>query len=323
MKKINFTLCLMFGAVVGMSAQNFEDAKDYNDYIVSMQTAISDKNIEYATNSVHNNNVAEVDAKRLEVIALTVSSIEKVKALPAFKGDAKLRDEAANVFDLYLQTYNIDYSEVLTLKKDRESSYEAMEAYFAAEEKAAKKLEDAGDKFAKAQQSFAERNGMRLAAGKGSDDRAMLLDAIAETNAYQKKMFLIQFKILKLNAAFFDAVDAKKEKAAEKVRKEIIEACEKAFVDLKAIGGYKADREYYNKTKEYVHAVKGLANRDLVAIVDVVKTGESNLTEKQVNAYNEAIKAYNEVSVNMGNELNVVASDFLKRNTPKIPEKGM
>jgi hypothetical protein len=298
-----------------LSAQEFSSAVEYNDFIVAEQHKVAEKNLRYITESVHNGDVNFVEQKRQEVLAQIQDSYNKVNAITPFNGDTKLKGEALDILKQYQQAFSLDFSDALKLKKDSESSYDAMEKYFKAEDKAYKKLDEATDQFQKAQKGFAERNKLKIHSSEETDALEKQMKTVGEVNAYSRQMFLVIFRISKLESAFMDAVKAEKGKAADNARQDLTDGCDAAFEQMKTIGSFKGDRSYWEKTHELVRLAKTMSVKQLPAIVKAI-SNKDKLTQQDIDDYNAAIEVYNTQYIPAYNELNQVSADFLIKYIP-------
>ena len=138
-------------------AQTFSDPVDYHNFIAEEQNQITMMHMDYISHSVHSDNYEETENRRLKVIRQLQASQKKIENVPAYKGEEKLKDVSLDVLRLYHETFTIELNEANILKKDSKNSFEAMEKYFKAQDKAEAKLDHATDKFDKAQEQFAKK----------------------------------------------------------------------------------------------------------------------------------------------------------------------
>jgi hypothetical protein len=313
MKKFYLLPALVFFFSLQSFAQkdNFESASEYNNFIVGEQSRLIKKIVEYNIQTVHSDDYNQNNIKRLEIINQIDVSIEKLKALSSWNGDSKMKDEALGVFRLYKEAYDIEFNEVNLLRKDRESSYEAMEKYFKAQDKAEEKLKYAGEKFMKAQQDFAKKNKMTLKAG-DSDNH---MNNIAQVNQYSRNIFIEFFRISKIDGAFLDALNNQKTSLMEEKRKLLLEATNTALANIKKIIPYNSDNEYKEKAIELAHYHKSIAEKEYLDLVRIIGK-KSGMTQEDVNRYNEIVNYLNEKTQKLIEEFNKANRDMMKRNIP-------
>ena len=149
---------------------NLKNAGDYNNYIMNEMAVAVQKNFEYISLNVHSDEFEIIDSKRMEVMQQIILSKEKIKVMPPLDGDTRLRDAAVETLGEYQHAFELDYKDVISLKKKSRDSFEAMEAYWKAEDKAEEKVNSATGKLRKAQQTYASKNNMKVADGKEDDE---------------------------------------------------------------------------------------------------------------------------------------------------------
>ena len=117
MKKI-FTILLLVTSLAAKS-QTFTDPVDYNDYIVNLQNKIGEKLIAFNEQVASETaSYASVEPYFLAMGAEMQDAVTKIKTLPAFEGNADLRNAAEGLFDFYLHTYQNEYKSMLNLVFD-------------------------------------------------------------------------------------------------------------------------------------------------------------------------------------------------------------
>ena len=208
-------------------AQQFEEPAAYNNYIVGEQNKVLAKVIEYIVQSVHNEDFSAVENKRLQVIGQIETAIQRIEKLEPFEKGDKLKLEALEVLKLYKEAYKEDFSEINVLKKNRESSFEAMEQYFEAQDKAELKMNKTAERFNNAQKAFIEKHALIME--EAEKDKTM--EVISNVNKYSRDVFLEYFRISKLNAACLDALSAQNPDLLEKKRVALLEGANTAYMN--------------------------------------------------------------------------------------------
>ena len=213
MKNKYFTSFLLFGIAFLLQfpnktlAQNFKNASEYNNFIILQQAKIVQKSMQYVSFSVHSEDVSKIEKKRVEVIKQVDEALANVKKMPDFNGDKRLRDETVDVFTLSRNTYNVDFKDANSLLAKRNDSYENLQKYYQAQDKAEKKINDAMEDMKKAQTRFAERNKMQIMTSEKKDSP---FDVIGRINTYTRQIELAIFKPKKNNDIFMKVIGEKK-----------------------------------------------------------------------------------------------------------------
>lgn len=308
---LNVLFCINFSAET--FAQNFKNAQEYNNFIILQQAKITQKSMEYISTSVHSEDVFKIEKKRDDVIKQIDMSLANVKKMPDFNGDKRFRDEAIDVLTLSRNTYNVDFKDANSLLAKRNDSYENLQKYYQAQDKAEKKVSDAMDDMKKAQTRFAERNKMQIMT---SEKKNSPFDVIGRINTYTRQIELAIFKSKKNNDIFMKAVGEKK--ATEIQRKNIITEAEIALSTLKTLPAFNEDASYRDKAVEMVTFHKDFATKEGATILEV--SGKKEINKYDVDSFNAAIKLYNEKSNKIINEYNAASAKIARDNIPKVSE---
>jgi hypothetical protein len=297
-------------------AQQFDDPVDYNNFIVGHQTDVVTISMEYISISVHSEDERAVESKRQQVVKQLKKSINEVKRAEGYKGDNRLKSEAIDVFELYLSTYTTDFNEAELLKKDRQSSFDAMESYFKAQEKAEKKLAAASDQFSRAQDAYAKKYDLLMEEGEGNDELGNKMQIVSDVNVYTRKLFLLYFKPFKIDAAFLDAFNEQKVSTMKSKRAELLKHADDGLTKLRLLGPFKGDKSYMNATKELLSTYKELCQGDYKELVTIIER-KDKLTQEDVDRANAIIQAYNENIQKLMKDFNESNSTFMQKHIPK------
>lgn len=308
-------------AIVGLSynystAQSFDSPVDYNNFIVEQQTAVVTLSMEYISMSVHSEDERAIEAKRADVVKQLKKSISDVNKAEGYKGDTRLKSEAIDVFELYLQTYTDDFNEAELLKKDRESSFLAMEKYFKAQDRAEKKLALASDQFTRAQKSFANKHDLLIEESEGNSELENKMQMVSDVNEYTRKLFLSYFKAFKVDGAFLDAFNGQKYTTMESKRQELLKVANEGLSTLRLTGPFKKDKKYLEATKEILETYKELASGEYKELVEIVKK-KDKLTQEDVDRANSIIESYNNKMQKLMATFNEENSAFMQRHIPR------
>ncbi len=312
----NYTL-LLLGLFLTISSFAQVDPFEFNAAIIAERMKVDATNLEYVSFSVHSEDYMAVAQKRNNVIQQVQSAIQTVKSLPVPKSGDRLKSEALAVLEMYNNIFNLDFKEIEELKKDSKSSYNAMEQYFKAQDKAEKKLDRASDRFEKAQLSFAKKNKWEFEDSGEENPLNLQIKKMNQANEYSRNIFLIYFKADKAHAIFMEAVSAK-DKGMEGKRRKMESAAEVALAKLKAVKGFEGDTKYRDSAIKLMSFYLDLASKGFKDVVRVNKAKQEDLTQKDVDAFNEAIDKYNKNIGNYTMKFNAANSELLQKHTPKF-----
>ncbi|GJM36271.1 MAG: hypothetical protein DHS20C18_52720 [Saprospiraceae bacterium] len=311
MKFVPFFLLLFSIGWQTTTAQEFTDPVKYFDYLNNEHAAIVSKNLEYVQYSVHSDDYAEVEGKRIDLIKQLAQAIVKVAALPSFEEDGNMRNEMSEVLKLYLESYEIEFSEINDLKRESKESFETMERYLAAQDAAEKKIADAAERFQEAQRVFAKKHHITLLEGEKNSE----IEQINQVNAYYRAIFLKYFKVSKQHSELSDAMQAKEIDRMEKARIKLIQDAQAELKILKLMPDFNGDSGYRVGAIAILDFYKGLAEDGYKKVVEILR--KEQLTQEDVDTYNGVIEHYNESVTRLINEYNQALDQLLKNNVPK------
>lgn len=316
MKKLAL-LITCFLMTLASFAQSFEHPVEYNNFIVEEMNAIVNRNLEYISQSVHSDNFEAVEAKRKNLIQQIQTAYTNIsKATPYEKGE-KLKEECVAVLDMYKNVFEIEYQEVNVLKESSEGSFEAMEAYFTAQDKAEKNLSRATDRFYKAQKAYIKTHNIPTEESDGESEMEKQFKAIAAVNAYTRELYLIYFQMTKYSSVFLDAVGQDDKSGIEGKRKRLEAASEQALEKLSKMQAFKGDAGLLNATKKIAKFYNELSKNGFVDVVTVVRTKQADLTQADVDGYNAAIEKFNSKLPELVKEYNDAQTELMKKHVPK------
>ena len=313
MKNILYYLPLVFLLTFApnLSAQDFTDPVEYFSYFGNEHNGVINKNMEYVQHAVHTEDYMMIETKRVELIELIKATIARVEKVPPFEKDSKMKDEMLGVLAMYQNSFEIEFNDALTLKKDSKESYEAMEKYIAAMDEAEKKLDKASARFVKASEDFAAKNEIELLKNEGND----VVKDLNKLNNYHRNLFLKQFKVSKKNAEFMDALEKQQAGLMEKKRKELIIDCNSTLKVLGLMPDFKGDSEYLDSCKELINFYKELGEGGYVKMVEIVR--KDDFTKEDADIYNGVIEEYNTKVPALSNKFNMAGNNLLRKHIPK------
>lgn len=302
-----FSLCF-----VGMlSAQEFSTPVEYFDYLNNQHNQLVVKNLEYVQHSVHSEDVLEVEAKRVEVIEQLGKAILKVGTLPPFKEDDSIRKELLTVLKSYLESFEIEFTEINILKSKSSESYESMQEYLDAQDAAEKKLARAADQYQKAQREFAQRNNIKLLEAEENSE----INQINKVNAYYRVVFMKYFRISKLNAAFTDAMNVRDAENMKISRLKLLTAAREELKKLQLFPDFNGNTQFRDSGIDLIKFHKELAENDYLKMINIM--GKEEISQEDVDTYNTIINRINNKVNELTNIYNNELNNLLRSNVPK------
>ena len=297
MKHICLFICIGLYGVTTAWSQSFSSPVDYLNLINGEQSQVTTRNLAYISESVHNDNLEQVEKKRKLVVSQIKRSVEKIRQLPAYEKETRLRDEAIAVLEEYQNAFNLDFKQINEMKAGRTDSYESMDAYFKAYEKAEKKVEKAGERYDKAQEIFAKKHEIQLLEGQESE-MAKQVRTVNQVNDYSRRIFLMYFRVSRHDGEFWKAVDAKKATLAERHRQSLLTHAQEVKTELSAFPPFREDSDYRDQTLKLINFYLKMAGGDYSKMTKTLPMLEKTPkfeSQAEVDAYNAKIEEFNEI----------------------------
>src|SRR5688572_13145132 len=101
--------------VKGRNGVTYKSASHYNDFIVSRQTAVMKKVMDFV--QVSDTSLDSAERILDEYVVDIDRIIDEIKGMPPYKGDSLLRDAAAATFVFYKRIFSNEYKELIDIRK--------------------------------------------------------------------------------------------------------------------------------------------------------------------------------------------------------------
>lgn len=295
-----------------------QDTADAGTYLHTVNVEfgkISKEMMDYVSAANHGKSARKVEKRRGELILQTKESERVVRKLLPFKGESKLRDSIANYFRMCNLIINQDYGKIVNLEEIAEQSYDAMEAYMLAKEKAGEKISLAFDAADKEYKNFAAANNITLIE---SDSKlGKRLEAAGKVNDYYDKLYLIFFKSFKNEAYLTDALNKGNVSAVEQTRNALATSAEDDLNKIGPMQGFNGDATLKNAAQQLLLFYKTEATTKIPDQIDYFLAKEkfekvkkafdskssSSQTQADIDTFNEAVNDFN-AKVKKSNQTN-------------------
>lgn len=296
------------------------------------------------TQVAHGNRARKMEKKRQELIGQIRQSLNEANRLRPYKGDASLRNAYKVYWDILYKVFNEDYHKIVNMEEIAEQSYDMMEAYLLAQEKAGEVLSDAQDKIEPVYNEFAAKNNVRLIEG-GDSKLEKKMRQVSAVNAYYHDIFLIFFKSHKQEAYVMDAVARKDLNGIEQNRSTLLKYASEGLERMDTIKAFKGDGSLATACRKVLEFHKLEAEKQLPGLNDyLLKNDEfekikkafdakpaNKRTKADVDAFNKAVNEVNAalessnkvlVAMNAGREKaldqwNSTRQRFMEAHIPK------
>jgi len=304
------TLCLFQSDLFG---QENKKAYDYLNAFSIQYQKIQKEAWDYTSSFTHGRSARKIERDRLALVKTIETALGTIKGLPGYENDFGLRDSVISYLDIYAKVINHDYAQIVNLEEVAEQSYDAMEAYMLAAEKAGQKLDTASGNANLQFTSFAKKNNIKIIDSKDDLTRKMKASILALN--YYNKIYLIFFKPYKQEAYMLMALGKEDINSIEQNRNSLFEMSKEGLTKLAQIAGLKGDNSLNSACKRALTFYKDEAETKIPVITDFIlikkdytemmalyKSKDRMLmTDEEVKKYNKSIDVYNKSSIKFNN----------------------
>lgn len=323
------TLLMLSVFVIGFSnnsfAQVYENAGDYLSFINKKSEELSATYLAYLSAVSHGKSARKVEKRRAEVVNAISATKYEIMGMPPWKGDKSLKDTTVAYLKILNIVFNEDYGKIVNMEEIAEQSYDAMEAYILAQEKAYEKLNDAGKRQHDMQKVFAGKYNINLIEGDSEvGAKSKITHMVLE---HCNQAYLIFFKCYKQEAYMMDAVSKKNLVAIEQNINSLGKFADEGLEKLQKLKGYNNDGSLIVACRNLMNYYKAEAKKGPAITEFILKEEEflkikkqfdskpsGKRTQQDVDQYNNAINNMNAASDNYNSamkELNKLGSSAL------------
>ncbi|MDX2305763.1 MAG: hypothetical protein NW226_23350 [Microscillaceae bacterium] len=323
---ILLSLSLIILGNTQVKAQEFPTAVSYMEYLGTEFSAISRDLWSYMKTSAHSRSGRKIDNRRKQLIETTDLVRKKIAAMPSFEGDASYRDAFVEYLKLNVTVLKEDYDKILDLEEIAEQSYDYMEAYLLAKEKAGEKMDIAYDKLQEIEKKFAEGHKIQLI--EGESKLTNKIETANEVIKYYNVVYLLFFKSYKQEAYLIEAMNKNDVNAMEQTKNSLLKYAQEDTKKLDTLKNFKNDASLKTSCRSLLTFYQTESKTKMPIIIDfylkkesfekMSKTMESKAasqrTKAEIDQYNAAVKAYNAAIANFNKEneyLNKTRSQLL------------
>jgi hypothetical protein len=328
MKKITLTTFLSISLFITGTVKAQKTAVEYLESINKELSAIMTDTWDYTSAVAHGKTARKIDNKRKELIKTSTLAKNRIGRMPAFEGDAGLRDSVVAFLTINYNVLTNDYEKIVNMEEIAEQSYDMMEAYLLAQEKANERLNTAGDRMEAEQKKFAVKNNINLLESK--DKVAKKLESAGDVIKYYNEIYLIFFKSFKQEVYLIDAMNRGDLNAMEQNKNALITTSTEGLEKLAAIKPFKGDANLKVACKNMLDFYKEEASTKMPDIIDFymkkekldkVKAAfdakpEKKRTQQDFDQYNASVN-----EMNAGSNKYNATNDYLNKTRNTLFEK--
>jgi len=302
---LSMLLILLQGNTV--SGQTFEDAGQYISYIGKANEDLSATYLSYLSAVAHNKSARKVEKRRGEVVDAIFNTKASIQGMPPWKGDRSYKDTTVAYLKILNSVFNEDYGKIVNMEEIAEQSYDAMEAYILAQQKAGEKLEEARLRQRETTNRFAAKYNVNLI--ESESDIGRKSKTAGEVNRHYNEVYLVFFKPYKQEAYFMDALAKKNIIAIEQNINSLKKFATGGLEKLKTFKGYNNDPVLIDACRQALQFYKSETERSSTlsdfflkqeAFEKMKKAFESkrssDRSQKDVDQFNSAVNDINAAS---------------------------
>src|SRR5882724_3987898 len=292
------------------------------DYISKANNALTEKYLVYLSGMSHGKSARKVEKRRLEVVDAISNTRYSIVGMPPFKGDRTLLDTTVAFLKILNSVFNEDYGKIVNMEDIAEQSYDAMEAYMLAKEKANEKLMQASAKQHEMQKKFAAAHNITLI--ESETETGTKMKTASEVMKHYNDVYLVFFKSYKQEAYLVEALTQKNVNAIEQNINSLQTFSENGLAKLKELKGYGGDGSVIIACRNMLNfytdeAKKGSAMTDYFLkeenFVKLKKQFDaSKHTQKDVDQFNKSVEELNAA----GKVYNVNNADLNKQRSANL-----
>ncbi|MDP4264116.1 MAG: hypothetical protein Q8941_16430 [Bacteroidota bacterium] len=334
--KLSFIATTILAAMIllrGQSAgaQVFEDAGKYMDYISRANEDLTATYLSYLSAAAHNKSHRKVEKRRQDVINAIYNTKASIQGMPPWKGDKSYRDTTVAFLKIVNIVFNEDYAKIVNMEDIAEQSYDAMEAYLLAQEKADEKLEEARQRHVEMSKKFAAKYNVNIIEGESEIDKKGKI--ASEVNKHYNDVYLIFFKPYKQDMYLVDAIGKSNLIAVEQSINALDKAAKEGQEKLKTLSGYNNDPALIEACQGAMEFYKSEAQRSSAMSDFFLKKenfekmkktfeakrpkdrtqGDVDQYNKAVNDINTSLKDYNNLNQQLNKERNEMLNNWNKK----------
>ena len=300
------------------------------EYMNSVTEPINDLKTEtwkYMKSVTKGKGARKVENKRKELIYGLKNAKRQINTIDDYDGDEAFKNEAIEYVSMSITVLEEDFGKILDMEDIAEQSYDLMEAYLLAKEKASEKLDQASDELNAAQKTFAENNDITLLEAE-NDRKTEKIKKAGKALEYYNDIYLIFFKCYKQEMYVIEAQSRQDVSAMEQNISTLKSDAENGLAKLKEMESFDGDNTLRDACKEVLKFYLEESEETFPTMVNFYlaqdnfnkaketfeSTKKKDRTKALVEKYNSAIKDINE-AVKEFNDVNESANDDRKDAT--------
>ena len=239
---------------------------EYMNYLGTLETEMAKDYLNYMSAMAHTNSARKLEKRRQEVLTGIREGQKKVAQLKPFNNDPRLREAYRKYLAILLAVMNEDYGKIVDMEEIAEQSYDKMEAWLLAQEKAREKLHAATDSVRISYKKFADINNVRLIETESKVSKK--LETTSTVMTYYNKVYLIHFKVYKQEGYTIAALNTGDVNGIEQNRSAQVSYAEEGLEKLKDIQAFEGDFSLVTACRKMLEFQKTEAETRIAGLTD-------------------------------------------------------
>ena len=281
-----------------------ENPRIYISQFYKVEQTVAQKYVAYMSAVSHGKGIRAANSKRNELLQTLNETISKVNGFPAYQADTTLKSASLDYMKIMYHVIGEDYGKIVNLEEIAEQSYDLMEAYMTAQEKANQKLQEAGESKEQAVKTFARIHNVSLVEQK--DGLWQKIETIGKVTDYFNPVYLIFFKASKQESYFTDAIEKKNINGIEQNKNALSRYSEEGLASLDTMKSFHADNSLIMACRKMMEFFKMEAGSKAGQVTEyfikneefqkLKNTISSKSSKEEINNYNKAVNEINKAS---------------------------
>lgn len=328
---MNIKNVIAVALMLGVASVKAQTAVEYLETVGKEFNNIQENTWDYTRSAAHGKKARKVEKRRKEVVEANQDAIKRIGKMGPFNGSTAFRDSALSFLKVNYAVLNEDYAKLVDMEEVAEQSYDLMEAYMLAREKADEKLKQAGEMIHGQYVAFAAANNINLIDTK--DKLSKNMEIAGKVYKHYNEVYLIFFKSYKQEMYLLDAMAKGDVNGIEQNKNALASAAKEGLGKLEATKPYQNDMSIKKATEQLLKFYQDEAEKKLTSVSnffiakdnfekikaafdskaqsDKQKVDEYN---KAVNEYNKATNEYNAVNQELNSKRNQLLDNYNKAN---------
>lgn len=321
MKKSLLAIALLLVVDIPVSLCQKSNPVEYMTKIGEAHRSVTKEFLDYTSAVSHGKSARKVEKRRSDLFGSLNAAKAKVRNMQPFeKTDASYRDASLEYLNLCNIILKEDYGKIVDMEEIAEQSYDNMEAYLLAQDKANEKLEEAGERLDLSEKQFAANHNVTLIDTKS--ELSQKAEKVAKVNVYYHDIYLVFFKSYKQEAYLVKSLDEKNINAIEQNKNSLEQVSATGLSRLDTMKSFMGDASLNVSCKKMLQFCQKESKEKVPLLTDFILKNEqldkmkkafdsktqSQRTKTDTDNFNKAVNEFN-IAVNNYNKVNKELND--------------